>query len=634
MRVLLVPPKYNYPDPAPHVDFGLGQSMPYLAGALKGAGHEVFGANLYHIWCHGSAPLTLERVLRETIEKYQPQLIGIGGLANSYFFIRDAIFFCRQIAPEIPIVCGGGIVTHDSQYIFPHLQPDYAIVGEGEVAIVKLVECLEKGGELEFVPNLAYWKNGQAIFNKEEYPENLDELPFPDYDPFDYETYLSLYNQANNSLTYSRLRPRLLPITIGRSCPFRCTFCCKASKYRSRSIDNALKEIAYFYGKYQFNIIFITDELFSVKNGKALEFCTKIKALKKELKADFDWSCHLRVKDVNRDLLREMKEAGCVFIGYGFESASNTVLKSMKKGEKSEDILRAIQLTEEAGIGIQANFIFGDIAETSETIEETIDFYNEFCKDHCVEFHYITPYPGSALFQHCLDKALITDKAEYYKTVAHYGASINMTSMSDDVFYKLTGSIMSDTHNYKAALIESCEKSKLESCDWNIPFELRRTFYEIKATCPHCFSKVDYLYPIRIDSEKPVKLCIPHYCTKCHKKILLDVTKQVQAIRSEEDPYLMFYQQTPYLAHYPFDSKKYVMRATPTPQLLESYKGYNIVRYTYYIYGIAQALGPLDIPELTEDHIEKYQKRGLWVTGSSVAEVVKFIDGRIINHQE
>ncbi len=69
MRVLLIPPKNNYPNPGLQTAFGLGQGMPYLAGALKAAGHDVFGANVAYLWCYGSAPLTLERVLREAIEK-------------------------------------------------------------------------------------------------------------------------------------------------------------------------------------------------------------------------------------------------------------------------------------------------------------------------------------------------------------------------------------------------------------------------------------------------------------------------------------------------------------------------------------------------------------------------------------
>lgn len=628
MRVLLVPPKNNYPYPGPQSDFGIGQGMPYLAGALKAAGHEVFGANIYHLWCHGSAPLTLERGLREAIEKHQPQLIGIGGLAGDYYFVRDAIFFCRKIAPNTPIVLGGGIITYDPDFIFSHFKPEFAVIGEGEISLVKLAEYLDNGGELHSIPSLAYWKDSQPVFNKIQYPNNLDELPLPDYDPFDYGTYLSLYDQLNSSLTYSRLRPRVFPIAIGRSCPYRCTFCSKSSDYRTRSIDSAIKEIAYFYEKYRFNILYITDDLFSVKGGKALEFCTKVKALREELKADFDWICCLRVNDVNIDMLREMKESGCISIFYGFESASNIVLKSMRKGTKVEQMLRAIQLTEEAGIGIRSNFIFGDIAETPESIKETIDFYNKYCKDHCVDFVYITPYPGSKLHQYCLDKSIITDKQHFYETTAYEKSTINLTTMSDDVFYKLTKSLMPNAFDCKTASVLSCEKKTSEGCDRNIPFELRRSFYEINAICPHCQNEVSYLYPIKIAPDKFIKPRIQQFCVKCHKRILLDISERATC-NKEEDPYSRFYQHGPYVNYYPFDSAKFIMQSAPAPYLLESYKQFNIVHYANYIFGIAQALGPLDIVQLTEDQIKEYQKIEMWFTGASNDEVKNLIDKKL-----
>ncbi len=87
MRVLLIPSKNNYPHPEPDAT-SFGQGMPYLAAALTEAGHEVFGLNMNYVWCHGSAPLTLERMLRQAIAEYSPQLIGVSGLAPDYHFVR------------------------------------------------------------------------------------------------------------------------------------------------------------------------------------------------------------------------------------------------------------------------------------------------------------------------------------------------------------------------------------------------------------------------------------------------------------------------------------------------------------------------------------------------------------------
>jgi radical SAM superfamily enzyme YgiQ (UPF0313 family) len=69
-----------------------------------------------------------------------------------------------------------------------------------------------------------------------------------------------------------------------------------------------------------------------------------------------------------------MKASGCFCVGYGFESGSDTILGSMKKGTTAAQIERAIALTLKAGMGAQGALLFGDPAETAETIAETAAF--------------------------------------------------------------------------------------------------------------------------------------------------------------------------------------------------------------------------------------------------------------------
>ena len=387
-------------------------------------------------------------------------------------------------------------------------------------------------------------------------------------------------------------------------------------------MEDVRKEISYFYKKYNFNILYVHDELFFVK--KAKEFCRMLRELKKELNADFDWGCYLRVNDAKIDLLMEIKETGCQYVGYGFESASDKVLKSMKKGTTAEKILHAIRVTEEAGIGLHANFIFGDVAETPQTISETVEFYNKYCKDLPVYFYYITPYPGSALFDYCIENNIIGNKQEYYETVAHTKGYLNMTKMPDDVFRQLTEPVMSNIYDLKPARVLSCKKTDDETCDRNAPFELRRTFYNIIAICPHCSASLDYLYPLGLRPGVSVKPFL-HYCTDCHKTLLLDVSKQIDNESLNEDPYLKFFEQSPYVEFYPFDSSKYVISTIPVPQLLESYKGFNIIRYANYIYAMSQALGALDITQLEDDRIKEYQHAEMCYIAHSVEEVKSLI---------
>ncbi|NIQ01656.1 MAG: radical SAM protein, partial [Nitrospinaceae bacterium] len=226
----------------------------------------------------------------------------------------------------------------------------------------------------------------------------------------------------------TRNRPRLMPVLAARSCPFKCTFCyvTGGKTYRIRSVPSLMQEIQYFHDRYRFNILKLYDDLFSVNKPRVREFCQELR----KLNLDIHWSCTIRVADVDLDLLRDMKEAGCIHIQYGFESAHQDVLESMVKKTTVEQIRKAIEWSEEVGIGVQGNFIFGDPAETPESIEQTRDFFEKYCKDHIIHCDYITPYPGSPLFlQHCQKHGLIPDKKKYYENL-HLRPRFNMTPMS------------------------------------------------------------------------------------------------------------------------------------------------------------------------------------------------------------
>jgi len=83
----------------------------------------------------------------------------------------------------------------------------------------------------------------------------------------------------------------------------------------------------------------------------------------------------------DEDTLRLAKRAGCYFFSYGLESASPTVLASMNKRIKPAQVVSAIKTADKLRIGFGANLIFGDPAETPETLSETFDFFRDHCTD-------------------------------------------------------------------------------------------------------------------------------------------------------------------------------------------------------------------------------------------------------------
>ena len=159
MRILLIPPAFHYPQYPTYLslsDFPSG--FAYLASSLKKAGHEVIGLNPNNTPGYVNAQAMITELITKKINEVKPELIGLGGLCTDYAFLRDAISVIRSVNPAIPIVLGGQIVTNDAEFIFNDLKPDFAIVGEGEEAIVKIAHIVN-GGVYEFWPdNIWYWR--------------------------------------------------------------------------------------------------------------------------------------------------------------------------------------------------------------------------------------------------------------------------------------------------------------------------------------------------------------------------------------------------------------------------------------------------------------------------------------------
>src|SRR3990167_5419417 len=370
MRVLLVSPTFRYATQYPAFlslsDFPVG--IAYLASSLKQAGHEVYGCNPNNIVGYANAYLMLQDTLSKKITEVKPELIGLGGLCIDYKFLKDAIGVIRQTDPKLPIVLGGQIVTNDAEFIFNDLKPDFAIEGEGEKGIVQLAYYLSQDNKnaIDFL----------ASSKQDVIP--IDSLPFPDYSPFGIEEMLDEYSMATRVLyRYSRPDPRPFNIVASRGCPFACSFCIDHHRsYRARSIENIMEEIRVSYERYKFNILILLDELFAVSRSRLNDFSQAVLQGKEQHGWDFDWcfQTHARAR-FDLESLKLARQAGCYMFSYGLESASPTVLKSMDKKIEIEQVTEVIKMVEEAGIAFSANLIFGDVAETQDTISESLSFW-------------------------------------------------------------------------------------------------------------------------------------------------------------------------------------------------------------------------------------------------------------------
>jgi radical SAM superfamily enzyme YgiQ (UPF0313 family) len=411
LRWLLVVPRFVSRDDMSY-QFPTGFAL--ASSALKASGREVHTLNLnYKADC-------LE-LLRRTVVDKGINIVATGGLSGQYAALKEIFDAAKSAKPDVVTVCGGGIITADPAVAMAALETvDYGVVGEGEITVNALAYALENGSDVAQVSGLVL-KKGEMTAARPEIT-NLDMLPFPDYDGFEFEQTLRAGLVSSDALAVYTTN-----VAISRSCPYNCTFCFHPSgtKYRRRSLDNVFREIDWLMAKYGLSRFTFSDELFISDKKFADAFCERIKPY------NLAWWAQTRVDTVTEDILRQLKDAGCYTISYGVESADNSVLKSMRKNITVEQINRAFDAANAAGLTSYGNLIFGDLAETEETLANSLAWRN-LHTDYDIRLAWILTYPGSHLYKVACERGIIKDPVQYLKDGC---PQINVSNMSDEKYW-------------------------------------------------------------------------------------------------------------------------------------------------------------------------------------------------------
>lgn len=433
-NVLLVVPRYFSTKVCGYI---MPLGILYVSAALKASGiANVYTVNLNH------QEETDEAVLSRIIEEKKIQIVGSSGISGQFIEVFPLMKLIKQINHNVITVVGGGMITADA---IPAMKAfdgnvDYGVIGEGEQTMIELVGSLHNRTPINEVNGLIYKEQQEwRITSRREDKADLDLLPLPDYEGFDYDKYLSTNGETENGVKYS-------PVAIigGRSCKYNCTFCFhpSGSRYRQRSLDSIFFEIDYLISHYNVNYIALREELFAADEQRVLDFCNRMKNY-----ASLVWSIQLRVDSVTERMVQALKESNCRYVFLGIESADNRILKSMRKNITIEQVERALDLTINAGLDTRSTIILGDEVESVESAYRTINWWLEHRKRSSIVIDMIIAFPGSTLYKNARKNGRIPDPIKFL----HDGCPIiNLsTEMSDEEYLKLVKDISSYNHiNY------------------------------------------------------------------------------------------------------------------------------------------------------------------------------------------
>ncbi len=356
--------------------------LEYVGAQLRAHGHT---ADIIDAWVD---QLDVEQVA-DLVRRRKPDVVGITAtsvlMPNAWRVAQEV----KKVSADIPVVCGGAHAIYEPAWTLQDPAIDVAIVGEGEDAILELIDHWNGGRSIEEVPGIAYRADdGVAVKTKpREYTAHLDRLPFPIRNDRHMEGY-TLYEVVGK-----------------RGCPFKCTFCGASAdhrKVRFRSPENVMEEVAELFGRYGRKKLYFNDDVFTINKQWAHDFCDLL--LRRGL--DIEWECQTRVDLVDEPLLRKMKAAGCESVVFGIDAGNQENFDRLRKAITVEQAYVSVRLAREAGMAVWCNFIMGYPWETARDLRDTIDLARGL-DPHFARFFIATPYPGSPLYQYSKERDLI-----------------------------------------------------------------------------------------------------------------------------------------------------------------------------------------------------------------------------------
>lgn len=338
------------------------------------------------------------RLLQEAIN-FHPDLIAFTSTTYAYQVIKKMASKLKQELHVLQII-GGIHATILPEHVLKTGDFDMVCLGEGEETLLELVNRMEQGKDVSHIQNL--WikqKNGIIKNPLRPLNQDIDSLPFPDYDLF--EPYGVLTGDY--------------AITTSRGCSYSCTYCCnyfykklyqKKGKYvRRRSVDNVIDELTINWKKYGFRRVYFWDDVFC-QDGKWLEeFNTKYKKA-----VGLPFHCLSRPEDITERTIRLIKDAGCSHVNIGIESGNERIRKQVLNRKMSnEQIIRAAGLIKKNGIKLNVFNMFGIPGETSEDMWDTLTLNEKVNPDGTLSF-LLSPFPGTKIAETAVRDGLMSSE--------------------------------------------------------------------------------------------------------------------------------------------------------------------------------------------------------------------------------
>ena len=358
--------------------------LDYIATSARKAGIEVDIVDL----CLADDPL---KMIEGYFSAHSPELVGISFRNTDDCFWPSARCFVPELAETIskirkmtdaPIVIGGVGFSIFARRIVEYTSADFGICGDGEQAIVSLVNELQQSRWFERVDGLIWRSNGDIYSNRPSWPNPLS-LP-TNRDQIDNPAYFKEGGQCG--------------LETKRGCDRGCIYCAdhlsKGSAIRLREPSEVADEAQSLIAQ-GIEVLHLCDAEFNIPRKHAYVVCEEF--IRRSIGKSLSWYTYMSVIPFDAELAKVMRKAGCIGINFTGDSASSLMLKTYNQPHNKEDLALAVRWCRDNDINVMIDLLLGGPGETPETVSQTVDFIKQIDPDCAGASLGIRVYPGTPM---------------------------------------------------------------------------------------------------------------------------------------------------------------------------------------------------------------------------------------------
>ncbi len=266
---------------------------------------------------------------------------------------------------ERAAACGWRVIAggpEPSNYPAEYLAAGAAVVvsGEGELALEALLHAVPP----ERVPGVWFRAEAGQVVNTGPAAqlEDLDAQPWPDRERIDIPQYLRAWRERHGTGSVS--------LITARGCPYHCRWCSHSTfgkSHRRRSPLGVVDEIEWIRQRYQPDMLWLADDVFTIHHGWLERFAAEMK--RRGLRLPFE--CITRADRMTSRVAGVLAELGCFRVWIGSESGSQRILDAMDRGVTVQEVRTAVEQLKHHGIQTGMFFMWGYEGEELSDIEAT-----------------------------------------------------------------------------------------------------------------------------------------------------------------------------------------------------------------------------------------------------------------------